>query len=222
MEEGVYVLRPAPLPAGLLEAGFTGRALRGDARGPLGDRATVRPEQVHGNALRRVDAPGIIPSCDALRTRMPGLLLTVRTADCVPLILCAPGEGIAVVHAGWRGLLARVLEEALATFDHPARVTVLAGPHIGACCYEVGEEVAAGFPSGSLRRAGGSRPRLDLGADARRRLEEGGVPPDRIDVAPICTRCHQHLLPSHRGSGGRAGRIVAFASGARPVHSHAA
>ena len=94
---------------------------------------------------------------DALLTRIPGLLLAVRTADCLPILLAdTRHRAVAAVHAGWRGTLARISEKALGRmkmeFDtRPEDVVAALGPAIGGCCYEVGPDVvqayAAKFPS---------------------------------------------------------------------------
>jgi copper oxidase (laccase) domain-containing protein len=146
-----------------------------------------------------------------VRCTRPGLLLTVRTADCLPILLVSESEGLALVHAGWRGLVAGVVEAAAETFSRPDRLVAVIGPAIAVCCFEVGPEVAARFPE--VSRVGGvaGKERVDLPGDARRRLLAAGLDRGRIATGAPCTRCHQHLLHSHRGSGGAPGRVVAFA-----------
>lgn len=213
-EGGAYVLRLDPPPPGTAEIGFVGRGLRPGAPGPVAGRDSVRLGQVHGTRIEKRAEPGAIPECDGARSGVAGLLLTVRTADCLPVLLSDPAEGIALVHAGWRGLAAGMLEAAVATFARPDRVHVVIGPAIRVCCYEVGPEVADRFPSGTLRGVRGDRSHLDLYGAARLRLGGLGVVPERIVESPSCTRCHQHLLYSSRGSGGAPERLIAFASAA--------
>src|SRR5262245_27962685 len=98
---------------GVRELGFIGRTRPGMA--VLESRGVVRLGQVHGNRVVPVTSPGAIPSCDGARTQTPELLLTVRTADCVPVLL-ADEEGIALLHAGWRGLAGGILEVGLSQF----------------------------------------------------------------------------------------------------------
>lgn len=140
----------------ILPPGFTGvafgTAAEGDAR--TDDRARRRfathgapPEwafvsQVHGATVAYAERPGHLGDGDAIYTDRPGLAITVATADCVPLVL--QGEGfVAIVHAGWRGLVAGVVPATLATLARrghvPQRAAV--GPAIGSCCYEVGDDV---------------------------------------------------------------------------------
>ncbi|MGA2984995.1 MAG: peptidoglycan editing factor PgeF [Terriglobia bacterium] len=91
------------------------------------------------------------PAGDGLMTAEPGILLTIRIADCLPLLLVDPRRRVvAAVHAGWRGALARVIEKAVGdmrrTFgSDPQDLIAAVGPSIRACCYEVGEEVVEAF-----------------------------------------------------------------------------
>ncbi len=112
----------------------------------------VTQRQCHTDLIHRVDAvPAHPPRGDALMTRAPGLLLAVKTADCVPILLAdRRNRAVAAVHAGWRGTLARIAEKTLGRmkmeFDTRAEDVVAAlGPAIGGCCYEVGPEVAQVF-----------------------------------------------------------------------------
>jgi YfiH family protein len=130
-----------------------GNARDGDARSDLTARRAISralgiPEawatvdQVHGSAIAVVSTPGNHGEADGLFTTQSQLPLTVATADCVPVAIVADGAA-AIVHAGWRGVASGVVAEALnvfATSDTEPRVAVI-GPHIGACCYEVGDEV---------------------------------------------------------------------------------
>lgn len=166
-------------------------------------------EQVHGNRVAVVEKPGSTPATDAAVTKMHGLTLTVRTADCVPVLLASPG-GVGIAHAGWRGSAAGIAgltakELLRVTGDAKESVAAFIGPSIGPCCYEVGPEVAGAFEPRFLRAG----TYLDLWAVNRAQLEAQGVPTAAIVESRICTRCHQHLFHSHRGSGGKKGRIDA-------------
>jgi hypothetical protein len=91
------------------------------------------------------------PAGDGLMTAEPGILLTIRIADCLPLLLVDPQRRVvAAVHAGWRGALARVIEKAVGDLrrafgSDPQKLVAALGPSIRACCYEVGEEVVEAF-----------------------------------------------------------------------------
>ena len=163
--------------------------------------------QVHGAHCVRVDVPGEAADCDGMVTRRPGLGLSVRTADCLPVVLTSEKEA-AVCHAGWRGLVKGILESTVALM-HSSPKAAFVGPAIGPCCFEVGSEVADQFPDPHVIRRQGKRSRVDLAAAAESRLRTLGVP--IVDRSRICTRCNQHLLPSYRGSGGAPGRLVTVA-----------
>lgn len=178
-------------------------------------------QQVHSATVTRVTGPGLSPACDAAVTTSAGLTLVVRVADCVPLFLVSPG-GLGVAHAGWRGTVAeigrRTVEELAAlTGDDPAAMRAFVGPSIGPCCFEVGAEVAETFPAAfrlpppprrlGAHRGAATREHVDLWAANVDQLLRAGLRPDRVRRADLCTRCHQHLFHSYRGSGGQPGRI---------------
>jgi len=175
----------------------------------------VTAGQVHGARVVRVDAPGHVPDCDALVTRTPDLVLAVTTADCMSLLLEAPGT-VAAAHAGWRGIDAGMCEAVLravceASGQPPEAITVHLGPAIRGCCYEVGEEVAGRFPAVAVDRSRG-RPRLDLPTAARLRLARSGLPPAHVHDVGACTACEPHWYFSHRRDQGRTGRHWAVAA----------
>ena len=108
--------------------------------------------QVHSDAVLRLDAaPEGRPEADGLMTDVPGLLLVVRTADCLPVLLAdAANRAVAAVHCGWRGTEQRILEKAVRAMgeaygSRPREMRAALGPCIGAACYEVGPEVREGF-----------------------------------------------------------------------------
>ncbi|MGI8806131.1 MAG: polyphenol oxidase family protein [Thermoleophilaceae bacterium] len=169
--------------------------------------------QVHGAELREWDGraprgPGFaarasagqpeLDRVDAHGTAAEGLGLLVLVADCLPVALVAPGR-VAMLHCGWRGLTAGIVERALATFREPPAAAI--GPGIGACCYEVGDEVLAEFRD--LDGVTSGR-RLDLKAVASLKLRAGGA--DRIEDVGLCTSCRPDLLFSHRRDGAVTGR----------------
>ena len=112
----------------------------------------VALRQIHSDVAHVFSAaPAEPPRGDVAISREPGLLLTVQTADCVPVLLADRKRNVvAAVHAGWRGTLARVAVKALGRMrlefgTRPEDVTAALGPAIGRCCYEVGPEVAQAF-----------------------------------------------------------------------------
>jgi copper oxidase (laccase) domain-containing protein len=126
----------------------------------------------------------------------------VVTADCLPVALAGPG-GVAMAHAGWRGLASGVLGRAAEAVD--ARAAAV-GPGIGPCCYEVGEEVLRAFDDLAGVAAGRM---LDLPAVAQGLLERAGVP--GAEAAGVCTNCNPDLFFSHRRDGATTGRQAGLA-----------
>jgi YfiH family protein len=139
--------------------------------------------------LRRVDG-------HVTDLRRVGLL--VLGADCLPVALASAGR-VAMIHCGWRGLAAGIVEAAVARFEDPPAAAI--GPGIGRCCYEVGDEVLAAF--GDIEPLADGR-MLDLRATARRRLEAAGV--GHVEDVDLCTSCRDDLFFSHRRDRGVTGR----------------
>lgn len=155
-------------------------------------------------------------SCaDASLTREPGRVCAVLTADCLPLLLCERhGSAVAAVHAGWRGLLAGVIERTLDTFGQaPEQVAAWLGPAIGPRAFEVGPEVRDAFVSADPAAASAFRPSLggrwlaDLYGLARQRLCLAGV--SDISGGEFCTFSDQRRFYSYRRDG-RTGRMASL------------
>jgi hypothetical protein len=166
-------------------------------------------KQVHSSLPLVADRPGCVGEGDALITGEPGVTVSVRTADCFPVLLVdTHHRAIAAVHAGWRGTADGVVVETIrrmrAEFGTNAvDISAAIGPGIGACCYEVGEEVARRF---GLKQAG----RVDLAAENLRQLMQQGVPRAQISVASMCTYCHPAQFYSWRRDRESAGRMISF------------
>jgi YfiH family protein len=118
------------------------------------DLKLISLRQIHSDVIHLFDAaPPALCQGDASITNRPGLLLSVQTADCVPILLVDPkNRAIAAIHAGWRGTLARIVVKAIGQMQmqfksNPANLLAAIGPSIGGCCYEVGTEVATQFLS---------------------------------------------------------------------------
>ncbi len=162
-----------------------------------------RPElislkQIHSDVSQYADGSlaGRIGEGDALLTDVPGAVVGVRTADCVPILLVDVSKRtVAAVHAGWRGtaqaIAAKTVGALAARFgSDPRDMQAAIGPAIGACCYEVGPEVASQFKSLFPERSGGEeRAHLDLPEANRRQLLDAGLPPDQIHLSGLCTAC---------------------------------
>jgi YfiH family protein len=120
--------------------------------GSLWPLAQVR--QIHSAIVRRVDSDtDDVPAGDGLITNTPGLLLAIKTADCVPVLVSdVKRRVVGAFHAGWRGTVARIVEKGVGEMRRefgcqPADLRAAIGPCVRKCCYRVGEEVHAEFES---------------------------------------------------------------------------
>jgi YfiH family protein len=169
-----------------------------------------RASQVHG--ARAIVAGGDAQdvareSADALVAREPEMAVGVRTADCVPVLLANSKTGVvAAVHAGWRGVASGVVH---AAFEHDAFDLAAIGPCIGACCFDIGDDVADKLAPHVVREQG-ARTRGDLRAAVRSQLATHGLGPARIDDVAGCTHCDAVRFFSHRRDGEDAGRHLAI------------
>ena len=164
--------------------------------------------QVHGAEVISHEAaqdpspyaePGTeLTESDGHATSAPGVAPMVLVADCLPVALAGPG-GVAMLHCGWRGLAAGIVERGAAAVSATGAAI---GPGIGKCCYEVGPEVLEAFAGLGEGVADGRM--LDLAEVARRQLRAAGV--EEVESAGLCTRCNPELFYSHRRDGARSGR----------------
>ncbi len=185
--------------------------------------------QVHGATVRLVtaaDGPGM--EGDALVCALPGIALGVHVADCVPLLAVEPGRRVAAaVHAGWRGTVAGVLRAAIETMRdlcgaRPQDVKIGAGPSIGPCCFEVGDEVAEALlladpGAGDCVLDGRGRKRIDLVAANRRQALAAGVRPEHFEASGACTCCGGERFESFRRDAGRTGRMAGIVGWLPPL-----
>jgi YfiH family protein len=168
----------------------------------LSRRSLALGRQVHGIEVRALREP---PSdrdraaeADGQATRLEGVAPMVLVADCLPVAL-STGDGVAMLHAGWRGLAGGVLERGVAILrglGARGEVHAAIGPGAGPCCYEAGDEVHAAVGHSVGRN-------VDLKAAAAERLHDAGAT-DVHDVG-VCTICDERFF-SHRRSGGITGR----------------
>jgi YfiH family protein len=196
----------------------------------LGFETVVFPRQVHGSRVVAVEdaRPAAPDEADALVTDRPGTLLGVLGADCPGVLLAHPARrALAVVHAGWRGVAAGVVEAAVGELARrygaqPDGLLAAVGPAISAPRYEVSTEVAErvvraleGAGSEHVRRTVlAGRPghvHVDLSAAIRGQLERAGVPAERIEVHGGCTFGEPERWFSHRRDGERTGRHALLA-----------
>jgi polyphenol oxidase len=188
-----------------------GLARRAELCERLGLQWLCSSRQVHGTAVNKIERVAgsrgepLPIDADAHATSLRSVGAMVMAADCLPVALGSTGA-VAMVHAGWRGLAAGVLEQGVTALrdvagDEP--IVAIVGPCAGACCYEVGPEVHAAF--GGAHRMGAN---IDLRAIAHERLAAAGV--GRVEDVQACTICNERFF-SHRREGVRAGRQAGVA-----------
>jgi YfiH family protein len=156
------------------------------------------------------------PEADAAVTSVPGVVLAILTADCLPVVFAADdGSEVGAAHAGWRGLSAGVLEATITTMQTSAdRIVAWLGPAAGSQAYEIGEEVFDAFVSRDPRAAiaftatRSGHWRVDLYALAGQRLADAGV--TRVHGGGLCTISDPQRFFSHRRDqrGGRMATMV--------------
>ena len=192
----------------------------------------VQPHQVHGCEIREVlradTTRDELEGVDALVTDVPGVAISVRTADCIPVLMYDPvHKAVAAVHDGWRGTVQRLSQKVIAEMRHrygtnPADLKAVIGPGIGPDSFQVGQEVvdefaAAGFPMAEILSDRGPKAptasdpmagglHIDLWRANEWLLQEAGV--SDIQVAGICTYKNNDRYFSARREGAKCGRII--------------
>lgn len=197
----------------------------GGGRPDEGARVVVSVTQVHGTdalVLDRPVEPGetFAGGWDALVTNQRDVWLTVKTADCVPVLVHDPAQGVvAAIHAGWRGTVAGILPRTLTLMrerfgSEPASLRIGIGPSAGPCCYEVDEPVLerlceefADWPL-VVRETGPGAWLLDLRDVLRRQAQAMGLDDTSIRTVNACTICHPALFHSYRREGTARGTMV--------------
>ena len=197
-----------------------------------GGRELLRVHQVHGAVVAKVTR-GVPFDCatkaDALVGDDPSRVLSVRVADCVPVLLASrDGRTVAAVHAGWRGVVAGAVGAAMremrqidAEGCRPEQLLVAVGPCIGFEAFEVGPDVLEQFetnvPAPPLRRRPDGKGNVDLREAVRVQCVRAGVPEHRIDATDRCTYRDADEFFSHRRERGVTGRMAAIISPAATV-----
>mgnify|MGYP000179826803 CR=1 FL=1 len=181
---------------------------RGDALDPA---ALCCCAQVHETRIARVGATGPrgrLEGCDAVLTDVPGVPLMTFSADCPLIVLYDPRRRVlGLVHASWRCTVARLTEQVVRALTaeygvRPADLRVGIGPGAGPCCYEVQQDVYDAARELRARDAAfqrrDGRLYFDLGRANLAQLAAAGVPPPQVELAGLCTLCHNDLLYSFR------------------------
>ncbi len=185
----------------------------------------VRPKQVHGAVVAEIDDEGGCrpPEADAIVGAQPDRAVGIVTADCVPVLVAAPGGVyVAAIHAGWRGLAAGVIPAAIERLAGlgvaPSELRSVVGPHIGSCCYEVDAPVRDAmrerFGDGAEAAFRSTSPghwRLELALLAREALIRAGVASANTGaITGGCTACDVGRFHSFRRDAEQSGRLVSF------------
>jgi YfiH family protein len=155
---------------------------------------------------RGIVTPGtVFERCDGLWSNQPGQPMLLLTADCLPVAVARTNgsePALAVLHVGWRGLLAGIVEAGAQALG-PGPLSAAIGPGIGPCCYKVGDEVAEPFRERFGADVVQGR-NLDLWTSVERALRAAGCA--EVERTDLCSSCHPDLFFSHRRDRGVTGR----------------
>jgi YfiH family protein len=220
---GIYHLQS--LGRGVV-AGFHSRIFDNSRRGEFLQQLGLHPDnlvmvkQVHGSAIVVAERPDPALSetpADGLITKVSGLVLGVRTADCVPILFWDPVQKVAgIAHGGWKGVKEGIVGQMLKIFEKRCGtkmgdLRVAIGPSIRKCCYEVGKEFLGFFP-GFYRRKDDAKGHLDLVGVIKSRLLKRGVQEAHVHDTGLCTVCENKKFFSYRVESQTPERILSVIS----------
>ena len=202
-EAGTFSLS-GPDPVGEVMSRWTGLQ---DQLSPFARRTVIR-RQVHGSNVitHRGGWEGLLRTgeADGHLAAERGIVLTVSIADCVPIFMAHPSGIVGLLHSGWRGTVARIVDAGINAYGRlglpPDELKVHLGPAICGRCYEVSADVRAQLTGQPVNRAGN----VDLRSLIAEHARELGV--TDISVSPDCTKCDNDRYFSHRA--GDTGRQI--------------
>jgi purine-nucleoside/S-methyl-5'-thioadenosine phosphorylase / adenosine deaminase len=214
----MVILRSLLLEDAGFRHGFAERSATVDAMAEaLGVSRVIQVKQVHG--CRALETSEIIEGTEAdaivSRAATHPIAVGVRVADCVPILVADPMSGdVAAIHAGWRGIVAGVLREAIARLREPRMVLAAIGPCIGECCFEVSVDVAEKIAHASAGRdvvvhRQDDKAWVDLRAAVRAQLFSVGPSDIRVEDVVGCTKHEPDRFHSFRRDGDQSGRMLA-------------
>ena len=206
-------------------AGFHSREFDHSKRGEFLQELGLHPDnlvtvkQVHGSTIVAAERPdpelSAMPA-DGLVTKVPGLILGIRTADCVPVFFWDPVQKVAgIAHGGWKGVKDGIINQMLKIFEKKCAtkmtdLRVAIGPSIRKCCYEVGSEFLGYFPG--FYKGKGDKGHLDLVGVITSRLLKRGIPVAHIHDTGLCTVCENKKFFSYRMESQTQERILSVIS----------
>ena len=185
----------------------------------------VVAEQTHSDNITIIEsresrgwhtAEDAVANCDAMITDQKGVVLTILTADCVPVLLYDTKKKIvAAIHAGWKGTKANItgktVQKMVNTFgSDPKDIVAFIAPSIGRCCYEVGEDVAHHFKDKEVFDQVGEKYMLDLPLANQKQLLDAGLNTENIEMSHECTSCKADKYFSYRKEQGCSGRFMSM------------
>jgi len=179
----------------------------------------VMVKQVHGSTIvvaERPDAELLEAPADGLITKTPGLVLGIRTADCVPVFFWDPVQKVAgIAHGGWKGVKDGIIAQMLKIFEKRCGtkmgdLRVAIGPSIRKCCYEVGKEFLGYFPG--FYSGKGAKGYLDLVGVIKSRILKRGIPESHVHDTGLCTVCDNKKFFSYRVENQTQERILSVIS----------
>lgn len=185
------------------------------------DRKVVVTNQIHGCDICLVDSmfdkfyPAKVEA-DGLMTDRSDVVLTIHTADCVPVFLASSDRRcVALVHAGWKGTAEKFASQAVKSFCseyglHSRDLVAAIGPCIEPDCYQVGYEVAERSLLEYAKPQANGKWLLDLRSANRDQLLSAGMKPCNIYISDFCTKCHPGMFHSYRREGKLKGKMIAF------------
>ncbi|MFA5339461.1 MAG: peptidoglycan editing factor PgeF [Candidatus Omnitrophota bacterium] len=179
-------------------------------------KGLVRLQQAHGGVVVKVDAKtalsGEIPGADGAITDAKGITLSVRTADCLPVLFYDPEHNaIGVAHAGWKSTKEKIAKNVVEAMrseygSSPAKLLAGMGPALRQCCYEVNSEFLVHFPDSVVKMA--HKHYFDLVGENAEQLIAAGISAKNIFDCGICTGCRNSEFFSFRKEKDKAGRML--------------
>jgi purine-nucleoside/S-methyl-5'-thioadenosine phosphorylase / adenosine deaminase len=177
------------------------------------------PKQIHSEFVKKVIKPGIYEDTDGLCTENQNIILTIQTADCLPVFIYEPEKKIiAVVHAGWQGALKGIILKALDKLENDhlienSKLKIAIGPGIQSTCFEVREDVYSKFPLEFLSMHEDPKKKyLDLQLFIKNQFMRQGVSEKNLFIDSTCTHCDNKRYYSYRRDKNHSGRMMGILS----------